>query len=150
VMISADLRYAGQSHELTVPLIGDDLKQAALQPLAQRFAERHKIAFGYDLPDRAVELVNLRVSAFGPTPGIPWPTRPASTGKAPAAVGTRVVLHPAVAAPTAWPVYRFDSLAPGERFEGPAIVEYRGSTLVVPPRWSVRYDNFMNAIVSRD
>jgi N-methylhydantoinase A len=150
VMISADLRYAGQSHELTVPLIGDDLKQAALQPLAQRFAERHKVAFGYDLPDRAVELVNLRVSAFGPTPDIPWPTRGVSVGKPPAPIGTRVVLHPAVTVPTAWPVYRFDALAPGASFQGPAIVEYRGSTLVVPPRWTVRYDHFMNAIVSRD
>jgi N-methylhydantoinase A len=150
VLISADLRYAGQSHELTVPLIGDDLKQAALQPLAQRFAERHKVAFGYDLPDRAVELVNLRVSAFGPTPDIPWPTRGVSVGKPPAPIGTRVVLHPAVTVPTAWPVYRFDALTPGASFQGPAIVEYRGSTLVVPPHWTVRYDHFMNAIVSRD
>jgi N-methylhydantoinase A len=150
VLISADLRYAGQSHELTVPLIGDDLGQPALQPLAQRFAERHRIAFGYDLSDRAVELVNLRISAFGPTPDIPWPTRTGSAGKPPEPVGTRVVLHPAVAVPTVWPVYRFDALAPGTSFRGPAIVEYRGSTLVVPPHWTVRYDHFMNAIVSRD
>lgn len=148
--ISADMRYAGQSHELTVLLAGDDLQHAGLAPLSRRFEEKHKIAFGYDLPGRNVELVNLRLGAFGPSPGLPWPTYPVRGDKSPKPIGQRLVRHRAQAATAPWPVYRFDSLHPEVVISGPAIVEYRGSTLVVPPQWTTRYDRFMNAIVTRN
>lgn len=108
------------------------------------------MTFGYDLPERAVELVNLRLGAFGPSPNIPWPKYPAGGETPPKPVGQRIVRHRAHAAATAWPVFRFESLHPEVRVDGPAIIEYRGSTLVVPPQWMVRYDLFMNAIVSRN
>jgi hypothetical protein len=71
------------------------------------------------IADRAVELINLRVSASDRRLIFLADARRVCR-QPPAPVVTRVVLHPAVTVPTAWPVYRFDALfrrsfQPGDR-----------------------------------
>jgi N-methylhydantoinase A/oxoprolinase/acetone carboxylase beta subunit len=79
VVTSLDCRYAGQSHELTVPSVED-------------FAAEHQRRNGYARPGAPVEVVALRVSArtSSPTPveGLPVPG-----GRAPA-VGPAVLAEP--------------------------------------------------------
>jgi N-methylhydantoinase A len=60
----ADLRYRGQSFELTVPL-GDDL--------AERFHQAHEERYGYADPARAVELVAVRTAQVVPGPELELP-----------------------------------------------------------------------------
>jgi N-methylhydantoinase A len=55
----ADLRYLGQSHELTVPLDGD---------VAETFHQAHERLYGYADPGRVVELVALRTAEVRPAP----------------------------------------------------------------------------------
>ena len=55
----ADLRYAGQSHEIFVPLTATPTAQALRRKLAQAQEER----FGYADPSRTVEVVVARVKA---------------------------------------------------------------------------------------
>ena len=55
----ADLRYAGQSFELTVPLGGD---------LAESFHRAHEERYGYADRDRAIELVAVRTAEVRPGP----------------------------------------------------------------------------------
>ncbi len=55
----ADLRYAGQSFELTVPL-GPEL--------AARFHEAHRERYGHAEPARAIELVAVRTAELRPAP----------------------------------------------------------------------------------
>jgi N-methylhydantoinase A len=57
----ADLRYAGQSFELTVPL-GHDL--------ARRFHVAHAERYGYADPTREIELVAVRTAEVRPAPAI--------------------------------------------------------------------------------
>jgi N-methylhydantoinase A/oxoprolinase/acetone carboxylase beta subunit len=57
----ADLRYAGQSFELTVPLGGD---------LAAAFHRAHEERYGYAEPGRTVELVSVRTADVRPGPEI--------------------------------------------------------------------------------
>ena len=52
---SADIRYAGQSYELTVPWNAAD-------PAAP-FHREHQRVYGYSNPDRAIEIVTIRVRA---------------------------------------------------------------------------------------
>jgi len=78
VMLSADLRYVGQSHELTVRSPRGP-EQPASMALSRRFTERHRGLYGYDLPKRGVELVNLRVSAVGGMPSSHGPERAGNT-----------------------------------------------------------------------
>jgi N-methylhydantoinase A len=57
----ADLRYAGQSFELTVPLG---------PRLAERFHEAHEERYGYAAPERPVELVAVRTAEIRPAPEV--------------------------------------------------------------------------------
>ncbi|MGH3077620.1 MAG: hydantoinase/oxoprolinase family protein, partial [Gaiellaceae bacterium] len=57
----ADLRYAGQSFELTVPLGAR---------LADRFHEAHLDRYGYADPDRALELVAIRTAEIRVAPPV--------------------------------------------------------------------------------
>lgn len=59
-----DLRYAGQSSELTLSLAAEMLSKEALANLAERFHREHYTAFGY-ATDEPIELVNLRLTCIG-------------------------------------------------------------------------------------
>jgi len=59
VLRTADVRYVGQSHELSVE---------ADARLADRFHAAHESAYGYCDRARAVEVVNLRLAAIHPSP----------------------------------------------------------------------------------
>ena len=70
----ADIRYAGQSFELTVPLGGD---------VAEAFHRAHEERYGYADRSRPLELVALRTAHVRPGPEhthTPVPPRPAATG----------------------------------------------------------------------
>ncbi len=57
----ADLRYTGQSFELTVPLG---------RRLAERFHDAHEARYGYADPARPLELVAVRTAEIHPTPPV--------------------------------------------------------------------------------
>lgn len=147
-VLSADMRYVGQSHDINIAVGEHGFEKAGLDDLIERFVARHKQLFGYTIDDRDFELVNIRVTAFGKSPGLPWPERAPATS-APEPIGFRLVTHRSEGKPSEWPIYRFEALGVGSTFNGPAIVEYPGSTLVVPPGWSVLYDSLMNAVLSK-
>ncbi|MFD0660722.1 hypothetical protein [Thermocatellispora tengchongensis] len=48
------------------------------------------------------------------------------------------------------PVYERAGLAPGAAFHGPAIVEEREATTVVPPGTRVRVDDDLNLVLTLD
>jgi N-methylhydantoinase A len=71
----ADLRYRGQSFELSVPL-GPDL--------AERFHRRHEERYGYADRDRELELVAVRTADIRPGPPLELPAGPQATATGPA------------------------------------------------------------------
>ncbi|MGB2876087.1 MAG: hydantoinase/oxoprolinase family protein, partial [Gaiellaceae bacterium] len=62
----ADLRYRGQSFELTVPLEADDLAGA--------FHRAHEAQYGYCDPHRVIELVAVRTADVRPGPSLALPS----------------------------------------------------------------------------
>jgi N-methylhydantoinase A/oxoprolinase/acetone carboxylase beta subunit len=60
-----ELRYRGQSFELAI-----DSDSAAPELLQERFAEAHERRYGYRDEHAPVELVTMRVSAWGPAPAL--------------------------------------------------------------------------------
>ena len=126
---SADLRYAGQSFELF-------LADPASPDLAQRFHVRHAERYGWSLAEREIELVSLRVRARAREAPIDAP-RVRARALAPAArSGSRRAWFDG-----AWldvPILERERMAPGTRFEGPALVEEFSGTTLVPPRWRAR------------
>jgi N-methylhydantoinase A len=73
----ADLRYRGQSFELTVPL-GPGL--------ADRFHRLHEDRYGYADRDRELELVAVRTAEIRPGPELAFPAEPPKTATGPAVV----------------------------------------------------------------
>lgn len=127
----ADLRYAGQSHELTVD-VPEPFDPATV---ADRFHAAHERARGYRLDDEPIELVTLRLTATlsGDAPAI------AHEGQTLDATDHREASFGEGFRET--PVYERASIPGGATFEGPAIVEGGESTVVVPPDWRATVDD---------
>lgn len=151
--IAVDLRYEGQNYELTLPMSRAEIEQAerlGFDTLVSRFDEAHHRVYGYRLSGRAIQLVNVRVTATGTNDHAEWPLLPAGLqdGEPAQAYGLRRVLIEAGRTDEV-AVYRFDDLRAGQQFGAPAIVEYAGGTLFVPPGWSGRVDSRGNVRLSQ-
>lgn len=134
-----DLRYAGQSYELTVPYSPD---------LRKGFQEAHRRAYGYARPDAPMEIVNVRVRAVGKTaPPVILPMPQAGRDPSAAFMGSRPVILTAVA-PEEIPFYRFESLQPGNRIQGPAVVVRSDTTFLLGHGDRAQVDAHGNLIVS--
>ena len=113
--------------------------------LEAAFHEAHRVRFGYADAGAPVEVVTARLAAA--VPGL----RPNLVAETPhdrlrRSSETREVWFDAGPEQTA--VFDRESLAPGDRFDGPALVTQKDATTLVPPGWSARVDGFRNLMVS--
>jgi N-methylhydantoinase A len=134
----ADVRYVGQSMEVRVDAPGGAIDAAFLDRLAAAFHAAHRQTFGYDYAgQQKVEFVNFCVSGFGL---IERPQLPKLDTKAgPPVPGGFRPFYSDGAVMTA-SIYLRDTLSPGARITGPAIVEEFGSTTVVFPGQDLEVD----------
>jgi N-methylhydantoinase A/oxoprolinase/acetone carboxylase beta subunit len=129
-----DVRYAGQSYEITVPMSARYLAE---------FDRQHARLYGYSNPQRAKEVVTVRVKAAGITdkPALPF-SRPRRARLPRSTVGTgrfNGKAHPVAH-------YRWDRLDPGSEGGGSAVIAGGEATIVVPPDWTFQIDGFGNVI----
>ena len=129
-----DLRYAGQSYELSVPLRRD---------FRELFHQQHEKAYGYAHPGRPLEIVNLRLRL---TIRTPKPQLRARTMGNPDPARARVKTKPVWFAGRFRPthLYERERLEAGARFAGPAVVVEYSSTTVVPPDFECYVDEYLN------
>lgn len=130
-----DMRYQGQAYELTVPL--DDGASISMT-LADRFHAAHMRAYGHSMPDRAVEVVNLRLQAIGLTEKPLLRAEDDRRAVEPAPLDRRA---------DGMALYDREALPPGARFAGPALVFQFDSTVFIAPGWSARVDGYRNLIL---
>lgn len=125
----ADMRYPQQSWEIIVPL---PQELTSLEEITARFNQKYRKKYGYTL-DEPPEIVNLRVTALGSTrkPNITFWRE-----KTTAPETSRQVYFKEKWIST--PIYRFEALGVGSSIPGPAIFEGISTTVVVPPKWSVK------------
>ncbi len=136
----ADLRYVGQSHELTLPLTTEALGPAQLEQLLEQFHRTHDRAYGFSAPGEDVELVSVRLSAIGQIAKPALAPLAKATGEA-TAKGQRPVYFAESEGFVDCPVYDRYALGAGAVVQGPAIVEEIDSTTVVHPQYQVRVDD---------
>ncbi len=131
---SVDLRYRGQGFELNIPwsksVLGD-------------FHREHKFRYGYNHPERTVELVTLRVRGRMPSPKIPhaklsFKKRPPDPEKRRAWFSGKA---------TATPLFDRGQLGITQKLSGPAIIKEYTATTVVPGRSSFFVDRAGNLII---
>jgi len=146
---SADMRYAGQGFEVTVPL--DPQALAADNPAALRgaFDARYRERYGRSLDGMAIELVSWRVRAVAP-PSV-TEVRLAEQGEAgDALIERRKAWFAEAGGFVDTPVHARERLTMGARIDGPALIEEAESTAVVGPSAHVILDRFGNLIMRFD
>ncbi|HET7046273.1 MAG TPA: hydantoinase/oxoprolinase family protein [Gaiellaceae bacterium] len=134
-----DLRYVGQSYELTIPAGGD---------LLGRFHAEHDRTYGFAAPEEPVELVSVRLTSVGRI-GRP-PARPLPRGGAAAPKEHRPVFFAEADGFVECPIYDRYALPAGAVLAGPAVVEELDSTTVVHPGFGVRVDDLGNLVIERE
>jgi N-methylhydantoinase A/oxoprolinase/acetone carboxylase beta subunit len=133
-----DVRYIGQSYEITVPF-SKDYRCA--------FDQRHQQLYGYSDPARPTEVVNLRVKASGITAKPDLPQSLERFGR-PRPSSVRLARFTGRMLATAF--YRWDDLTPGARARGPGVVTGGEATAVIPPGFAFRVDRFGNLIIRKN
>lgn len=150
IVRQADLRYRGQSHELTVSLS----EGMSATGLARAFEQEHEKTYGYRADGEPVELVNIRLTALRSleAPDILGQARGQEDKRdvrggqgggsgAEAAPGVRKAFFGGEWVEAA--VWRRGSLGPAA-VSGPAIIEEDEATTVVPAGWTAQLDTAGN------
>ena len=158
VQRQADMRLRGQMHQITVPLPPDPLSPANLSAVIDAFTEEYQRRYTHLYDGAEIEVLNWRVVCTGPTADVP--TRLAGEGKAgardgagpdvadSALKGTRRAWVPGRGEFVGVPVYDRYAMKAGAVIEGPAIVEEREATTIVPDACTLDVDDGLNLRIS--
>jgi N-methylhydantoinase A len=147
VVRSVDARYVGQGYELTVSVPTGALDAVALARIRASFNEIYAARYGYAQPSEPVEVVTWKLSAIGAAPRVAL-AKAATTLQPGGVKGRRRAYFPEAGGWVDCPVYNRYRLAAGLEVAGPAIVEERESTSVLPPEAVAVVDEYANLIVT--
>lgn len=143
---SADMRYVGQEYTVNIPVsnVIDNEEKQAIKP---RFDDQHYSQYGHRSPEEPAEFVNLRVAAIGKVKRPRLEESDKGEASAQQAIkGVRKVFFDVEFMDTK--IYERELLLGGNAIRGPAIVEEKASTTVLPPRVSLVVDRFGNLLVT--
>jgi len=141
-----DMRYQGQGHEIEVTLPSAKDAKGLFGKLGELFGSAYERAYTLRLAE-PMEIVNWKVEAVGPSPGLGQGyTLTGPIGEGAAQKGTRRAYDGAKSALSDWPVYDRYALKPGDVIQGPALIEERESTCVVGSADRVTVDAHYNLV----
>ncbi len=146
ITYTADMRYHRQGYEIPVAIDPDEVK-GGLDALEERFNVLHEQLYGFRMPGTACEIVNLRAIGSG---AVPKPELPVGSPGDADASGAVSEEHEIVFKGERLPTKIYDraKLAPGNRFDGPAIVTEFDSTTVVLPGYAAEVDVNFNILIN--
>lgn len=153
IVVSADLRYRNQIHELTVPLP----KQLPLGPqdlsrLVASFEEQYDFRYGSGAssPNSRIEWISLRVDSTALTPMLVTTKRrdPSSQELETAFLGKKQVYRMATRQLEPTPVYQAELLQPGHVLDGPALIVSYGMTIPLHDGQILTVDEYGQFIVT--
>jgi N-methylhydantoinase A len=134
---TADMRYRGQGHEITVDLPKGEFTAASREKLIKLYEDGYAATFGRTIPGLSVEIMNwtLRLAAEQ----MPLPKAPPQPADKPAkARGKRAVYDPADQDMKDIAVYHRDDLVIGSLVPGPAVIAEDETTTIVPKSFAAR------------
>ncbi len=145
---AVDMRYVGQSHELTVQVPNGKLTAASLDQLADSFRLEHERVYGY-ATNAPLQLVTFRSVAKASITSPPeyLPSKEKSKTEE-AIIEVRPVYFGSTGGFVDCPVYDRTKLAPGSVLNGPAIVEQMDTTTVLPPEQKLSCDQNGNLVIT--
>ncbi len=134
IIISADMRYIGQQNEVNVVLREDPREKRDISVLRSSFEQLYSSQYRISMPNVAVQIVNWRVVAQGRE--VKMAFKHVLEERSGSPKGTRYVSLWKMTAD----VWNRSSLAKGQIIIGPALVEERETTTVIPPGWKGTVD----------
>jgi N-methylhydantoinase A len=141
IVRAADMRYVGQEHAVTVELSDEMFQSQNRDAIRAAFDDEHQQRYGTCAPKEPVELVSVRMTAYGVMK--PPPISDLAQGSGAPAPDALRATKPVYFASTGFvptPVYRRTALRAGDRIQGPALVEEHASTTVLQPGDSLVVD----------
>ena len=144
---SADARYAGQGYELNAALPPGALAEEDLRRFRAAFDEAYAARYGYASPGEPVEIVNWKLSAVAAGARLTLPKQAPRGGADQALKARRAAYFPEKGGYVETPVYDRYRLSPGVTLVGPAVIEERESTSVLPPGCGARVDDYGSLLV---
>lgn len=139
IALSMSMRYLGQNYELSVDVPNQEISRDFLEKVYDRFHEKHKENYGYEMRGEVIEIISFNATAFGTTekPLYKMDTsgrRESPLEKRPVYLSSGEQLEV--------PIYRRENLWPGFSVTGPAVIEEMDSTTFVDGQCRVEMDSF--------
>jgi N-methylhydantoinase A len=141
----AQCRYPGQTFDIDVPLDWKPLDAKGLERISERFHRMHEGLHTYARREEDVLISALRTRSAGV---LKKPSLQAFTGttKPPVPKARRDAYFGGRFRRTA--IYDGPRLRPGQKVAGPAVIEERFTTIVVPSGWTVKLDKLGTYVAS--
>jgi N-methylhydantoinase A len=144
---SADMRYIGQFKEVEIDLPGKLLNQMDIPFLEKLFSTKHQQLFTFSDPSRELEILTLKVKAIGKTPRPFIKENPLEDHNPEHALKCfRSVFFTEAKDFLNTKIYNGGLLKPGNLLQGPAVVEEMAMTLVIPPKFKFKVDQYGNYV----
>ena len=148
-----DMRYQGQGHEITVPVVGQRLGPDTLQDAVRGFHRLHERLYTHAAPGEPTEIVSLRVLGVGEI------AKPRLPEAASSGAERALTPPPQHTSRELWfegeerfrrcAVFRRADLRRGMRLPGPAAVEQDDTTTIIYPGQDGTVDRFANLVITR-
>jgi N-methylhydantoinase A len=147
----ADVRYAGQAYELTIPVSWDQISRQGLEKIEKDFENEHHRTYGHRFPGQRKETVSLRVT------GSPLPKdSQAQTGwgrkssliqnEVPRQTYRKAYFGPDVGLLDT-PVSNTRAILAKSSCQGPMIIEEYEGTIVINPTSRAALDEWGNVVI---
>lgn len=147
---SIDMRYKGQFHEVELPISEAELNDEGINRVVEAFHKKHEELYAYrDVVE--TEMINLRLAACGKVLPPSRKAMPAASVDASKSIkGKRDVYFeeeygfvPAI-------IYDGDTMEAENRVEGPAVIEQKTTTIVVPPGARLKVTDYGDYLMNLD
>ncbi len=136
------IKFRGQTNHLDIPFEGDNFTLDTFKAVTGAFEKQYELLFGRGaaFSNAGYELISVRVMGTGALP----PPALATKGERFEPRGRRGVVFRDAKTSVETVIYRTSFPKDGETAHGPAIIEFPGQSVVVPPGASAKADSFGN------
>ena len=140
---SVDARFVGQGSETNIPVLESNFAHVKKEDMRRRFDKIYEKLYGRTYPDSPVEFINFKVRASLPERLLQLPKMKKRAGSLKDAIKGERRAYSGIAKDfIPYTVYDRYKLYPDAKFQGPAIIEERESTVIIGEDASISVDDF--------
>jgi len=144
-----DIRYIGQTHEVTVPIRSRTRRVTGLNlaTTLQDFHALHQQLYSFKRPDEPVEILSLRLDLVAVRETIKFRSLPFAEEEATHALKEKRPVYFEDQGFAETPVYDGSLVRPGNLIAGPAVIEEPEATIVVYPGQEAMLDHYLTYVI---